>query len=164
MALADFFTRPSSEAPAEGGLSPDLADRLEQAKAAYQKQYGKPMPITSGFRTKEEQQRLFDQRKANPNLVAAPGTSLHETGNAVDIGTTVPEAFLNQFGRMVLFPKYLIPAAAHTPRKRIANKEIYPKVSCGSIIPLLMPGRFSMSSLDGSPVKKTGSVIIARAM
>ena len=98
MALADFFTRPSSEAPKEGGLSPDLADRLEQAKAAYQKQYGKPLPITSGFRTKEEQQRLFDQRKSNPNLVAAPGTSLHETGNAVDIGTTVPEAFLNQFG------------------------------------------------------------------
>jgi hypothetical protein len=98
MALADFFTRPSSEAPTEGGLSPDLADRLEQAKAAYQKQYGKPMPITSGFRTKEQQQRLFDERKNNPNLVAAPGTSLHETGNAVDIGTTVPEAFLNQFG------------------------------------------------------------------
>lgn len=98
MALADFFTRPSSEAPSEGGLSPDLADRLEQAKAAYQKQYGKPMPITSGFRTKEEQQRLFDQRKNNPNLVAAPGTSLHESGNAVDIGTTVSEAFLNQFG------------------------------------------------------------------
>lgn len=98
MALADFFTRPSSEAPAEGGLSPDLADRLEQAKAAYLKQYGKPMPITSGFRTKEQQQRLFDQRKNNPNLVAPPGTSLHETGNAVDIGTTVPEAFLNQFG------------------------------------------------------------------
>ena len=98
MALADFFTRPSSETPSEGGLSPDLADRLEQAKAAYLKQYGKPMPITSGFRTKEEQQRLFDQRKTNPNLVAAPGTSLHETGNAVDIGTTVPESFLNQFG------------------------------------------------------------------
>jgi len=98
MALADFFTRPSSEAPSEGGLSPDLADRLEQAKAAYQKQYGKPMPITSGFRTKEQQQRLFDERKNNPNLVAAPGTSLHETGNAVDIGTTVPESFLNQFG------------------------------------------------------------------
>ena len=98
MALADFFTRPSSEAPSEGGLSPDLADRLEQAKAAYQKQYGKPLPITSGFRTKEEQQRLFDQRKNNPNLVAAPGTSLHESGNAVDIGTSVPEAFLNQFG------------------------------------------------------------------
>ena len=98
MALADFFTRPSSETPNEGGLSPDLADRLEQAKAAYQKQFGKPLPITSGFRTKEEQQRLFDQRKNNPNLVAAPGTSLHETGNAVDIGTSVPEAFLNQFG------------------------------------------------------------------
>jgi len=98
MALADFFTRPSSEAPNEGGLSPDLADRLEQAKAAYLKQYGKPMPITSGFRTKEQQQRLFDERKNNPNLVAPPGTSLHETGNAVDIGTTVPEAFLNQFG------------------------------------------------------------------
>ena len=98
MALADFFTRPSSETPSEGGLSPDLADRLEQAKAAYQKQYGKPLPITSGFRTKEEQQRLFDQRKNNPNLVAAPGTSLHESGNAVDIGTSVPEAFLNQFG------------------------------------------------------------------
>jgi len=97
MALADFFSRPSGQA-SEEGLNADLADRLEQAKAAYLKEYGKPMPITSGFRTKEQQQRLFDARKSNPNLVAAPGTSLHETGNAVDIGTTVPELFLNQFG------------------------------------------------------------------
>jgi hypothetical protein len=76
----------------------DFQTRLNQAKEAYQKQYGKEMPITSGTRTRAEQERLFRERQKNPNLVAQPGTSLHETGEAADIPTTVPESFLNQFG------------------------------------------------------------------
>lgn len=80
------------------GLSSDLSGRLEQAKAAYRQQFGKELPITSGFRTREDQQRLYDQRGTNPNPVAKPGTSLHESGNAVDISASVPESFLNQFG------------------------------------------------------------------
>ena len=76
----------------------DFQTRLKQAKEAYQKQYGKEMPITSGIRTQADQERLFRERQKNPNLVAQPGTSLHETGEAADIPTTVSESFLNKFG------------------------------------------------------------------
>ena len=86
-----------SDTPTQG-LSSDFASRLDQAKAAYREQFGKELPITSGFRTRENQQRLYDQRGTNPNPVAKPGTSLHESGNAADISPAVPESFLNQFG------------------------------------------------------------------
>lgn len=76
----------------------DFQSRLTQAKEAYRQRFGKDMPITSGLRSRAEQERLFRERGTNPNLVAAPGTSLHETGQAADIPTTVPEAFLNEFG------------------------------------------------------------------
>jgi len=78
------------------GLKGDLNDRLEQAKDAYRKQYGKELPITSGFRTYEQQAALAS--KPNPYPVARPGTSMHETGDAVDIGKDVPDSFLNQYG------------------------------------------------------------------
>jgi hypothetical protein len=93
--LADLW---ETEAPAKGGLNADLSTKLDEAKAAYKKEFGKDLPITSGFRTMAEQQRLFDARKSNPNLVAAPGTSLHETGDAVDISSKVPNDFLARFG------------------------------------------------------------------
>ncbi|CAB4123433.1 Peptidase M15B [uncultured Caudovirales phage] len=86
-----------SDTPTQG-LSSDFAGRLDQAKAAYREQFGKELPVTSGFRTREDQQRLYDQRGTNPNPVAKPGTSLHESGNAADISANVPESFLNQFG------------------------------------------------------------------
>lgn len=81
-----------------GVLSSELAQKLEEADAAHIQQFGKPLPITSGFRTKEEQQRLYDQRASNRNPVAVPGTSKHEVGNAVDISASVPNDFLSQFG------------------------------------------------------------------
>ena len=40
------------------GLNPNLADRVQQAKDAYKKQFGKDLPITSGFRTTEQQATL----------------------------------------------------------------------------------------------------------
>ena len=78
------------------GLKGDLNDRLEQAKDAYRKQYGKELLITSGFRTYEQQAALAS--KPNPYPVARPGTSMHETGDAIDIGKDVPDSFLNQYG------------------------------------------------------------------
>ena len=80
------------------GLSPDLAERVQKAQEAYRKEFGKDLPITSAVRSKAEQQRLYDQRGNNPNPVAKPGTSLHETGDALDISASVPEKFLNKFG------------------------------------------------------------------
>ena len=69
------------------GLNPDLADRLQQAKDAYKKQYGKDMAITSGYRTKAQQAELAS--KPNKYPVARPGTSLHESGDAVDIAVLI---------------------------------------------------------------------------
>jgi len=80
------------------GLNPDLADRLSQAQEAYRQQFGKELPITSGSRTRAEQEKLFAERAKNPNLVAQPGTSKHEFGNAIDIAAHVPDSFLNQYG------------------------------------------------------------------
>jgi hypothetical protein len=51
---------------------------------------GEPVPITSGWRSPADQQRLWDQRAGNPYPVARPGTSRHEQGLAVD----VPRAFV----------------------------------------------------------------------
>jgi hypothetical protein len=78
------------------GLNPDLADRVQQAQDAYRTKYGKELPITSGFRTTEQQAQLAS--KPNPYPVAKAGTSLHETGNAIDIDKNVPNEFLQQFG------------------------------------------------------------------
>ena len=50
---------------------------------------GKPVPVTSGFRSADDQRRLWLGRAANRFPVAPPGTSMHERGLAVD----VPEAF-----------------------------------------------------------------------
>jgi hypothetical protein len=72
--------------------------RLNAAKDAYLTETGKPLPITSGYRTTEEQANLFANRGSNPNLVAPPGTSKHEFGNAADISPTVPSSFLDRFG------------------------------------------------------------------
>jgi hypothetical protein len=76
----------------------EFQTRLSDAKDAYRKQFGKDMPITSGFRSKAEQEKLYAERAKNPNLVAAPGTSKHETNEAADIPASVPESFLNQYG------------------------------------------------------------------
>ena len=78
------------------GLNPDLADRVQQAQDAYRTKYGKELPITSGFRTTEQQAQLAS--KPNPYPVAKAGTSLHEKGDAIDIGKNVPNEFLQQFG------------------------------------------------------------------
>lgn len=94
--LAELWDAPTTKGPNLQGLNPDLADRLNQAQAAYRQQFGKELPITSGVRTREEQAKLAASGNKYP--VATPGTSLHETGNAIDIGKDVPDQFLNQFG------------------------------------------------------------------
>ena len=55
--LAELWGTPSA-GPNLSGLNPDLADRLAQASNAYQEKYGKPLPITSGVRTTEQQAAL----------------------------------------------------------------------------------------------------------
>ncbi len=90
--------------PNLSGLDSGLAQRLEEARAEYKRLYGKDLPITSGVRTRAEQQKLFDQaRQGKPgvfmpiNPADHPGRETFHT-DAVDISTSVPEDFLNKFG------------------------------------------------------------------
>ena len=67
------------------GLDPALVEALRRAEELL----GVPVPITSGWRSRAEQQRLHDDRGSNPYPVARPGMSTHERGRAID----VPRAF-----------------------------------------------------------------------
>lgn len=82
----------------KGGLHPELESRVAELRAGYREKFGKDLPITSGFRTREDQERLYAQRGSNPNLVAKPGHSKHEHGLAVDMPAHIPEEFLRQYG------------------------------------------------------------------
>ena len=68
------------------GLHPDMALALARADRLL----GQPVPLSSGLRTRAQQEWLWRNRHHNPYPVARPGTSRHESGRAVD----VPSAFV----------------------------------------------------------------------
>lgn len=58
-----------------------------QAVASFMKvqaEYGKPIPLTGGYRSYADQAKGYQQ---DPSRFAAPGKSLHEVGLAIDINT-----------------------------------------------------------------------------
>lgn len=61
---------------------------------------GRSIYVQSGYRSRAEQQRLWDNRHNNPYPVAPPGTSRHESGNAADItpGMEVFGAVAGKYG------------------------------------------------------------------
>ena len=63
------------------GLVPELRDALERAGALLHTS----VPVTSGWRSFAEQERLWRRRSTNPYPVARPGSSAHERGRAVDV-------------------------------------------------------------------------------
>lgn len=67
------------------GLDKDFSARLSQLRAAVPPEFG-PVTITSGYRSREDQARLYANRGSNPYPVAAPGMSEHERGLAADLG------------------------------------------------------------------------------
>lgn len=74
---------PGSYSHLDGDLdaNPELLSRLDALAA----QKGMHFHITSGLRTRAEQQQLWDNRGSNPFPVAQPGTSRHESGYAADV-------------------------------------------------------------------------------
>jgi D-alanyl-D-alanine carboxypeptidase len=70
---------------AVAGINADLASRLQQLRDAAQRDIGEAGRVTSGFRTFEDQARLYANRANNPNPVARPGFSQHERGLAADV-------------------------------------------------------------------------------
>ncbi len=97
-------TRQQTSGPNLSGLDSALAQRLEEARAEYKRLYGKELPITSGVRTRAEQERLFKEAQSGKpgvymplNPADYPNRQTFHT-EAVDISTDVPESFLNKFG------------------------------------------------------------------
>lgn len=59
----------------------NVAQAFEQLRAAFKKQFGLDLIVSSGTRTREEQARLYDgwiNRRPGFNLAAPPGKSNHE--------------------------------------------------------------------------------------
>jgi hypothetical protein len=64
------------------GLNPALANKLAEVG----RRLGKKLNIVSGYRTRQEQEALYQKYlNGTGNLAAKPGTSRHETGNAADV-------------------------------------------------------------------------------
>lgn len=73
------------------GPTKGLAPAMRAALARAEQLLGRPVPITSGYRSGERQAALYANRDANPYPVAPPGASMHERGLAVDVpGDFVP--------------------------------------------------------------------------
>ncbi len=67
------------------------------AMVAAAKKDGVNITITSGFRSRAEQERLYAAYKnGTGNLAAKPGTSNHESGDALDLGPPSAYAWLKQ--------------------------------------------------------------------
>lgn len=87
-----------------GHLDPDLLDAVRAATRDARAD-GVRMVVTSGWRSKEHQQRLFDEavqtygsEEEASRYVATPDTSAHVTGDAVDIGPVDADGWLSQHG------------------------------------------------------------------
>jgi phage-related protein len=81
-------------------FNPAFTNNLYGMANEYNKLTGKKILITSGYRSTEEQQKLYD--KYGPGRAAKPGRSLHEFGLAVDINT----AHGNELEKLGLMRKY----------------------------------------------------------
>lgn len=81
-------------------LDPEVKNRFFSMLQDYRNLGGKrKIQINSGYRSTEEQARLYQQ---NPKKAARPGTSVHELGRAIDIQS----ADANELDRMGLLSKY----------------------------------------------------------
>jgi hypothetical protein len=79
---------PSAGSSGIAGLVPELRAALDRASELLHTD----IPITSGWRSFSDQERLWRRRGTNPYPVAPPGRSSHERGRAVD----VPRPFVNR--------------------------------------------------------------------
>lgn len=82
------------------GLNPQMQSSLIEMGKEYYAATGKKLQLNSGFRSNEEQASLF--RSKPPGMAAAPGSSLHNYGLAVDMQS----AQANELDKMGLLEKY----------------------------------------------------------
>ena len=73
------------EGSAPRGTAQGLAPAMRAALARAEQLLGRPVPVTSGFRSSDKQAELYANRATNPYPVTPPGSSMHERGLAVDV-------------------------------------------------------------------------------
>jgi zinc D-Ala-D-Ala carboxypeptidase len=109
--LGSVLSSPSeSSSPYDTGrrtvdrLDPDLLAAVREATADARAD-GVRIRITSGWRSHDHQVRLWDEavqrygsEEEAQHWVARPGTSTHETGDAVDIGPTEAADWMSRHG------------------------------------------------------------------
>lgn len=90
--------------PSIGRLDPELLDAV-RAAARDARDDGVALVVTSGWRSRAHQQRLFDEAVSKYGgveealrWVSTPDTSAHVTGEAVDVGPTEAAAWLGEHG------------------------------------------------------------------
>jgi D-alanyl-D-alanine carboxypeptidase len=93
-----------ADQPTIGNLDPDLLEAVRSAARDAQRD-GVGLLITSGWRSRAHQQRLFDEavdeygsEQEALRWVATPDASAHVTGDAVDIGPTDADDWLSRHG------------------------------------------------------------------
>lgn len=99
---ASATTAPATEAPP---INSDLQDRITRLNEEWKTRKdlnpkGLDLPITSKSRTYDQEKKLYDAWIAGGkkgNLVAFPGTSKHESGDAFDLLPTVPNELLDKY-------------------------------------------------------------------
>ncbi len=88
------------------GSTKGLAPAMLAAIARAEELLGTKLAITSGFRSHEEQARLYGRRGSNPYPVAPPGSSLHERGLAIDVSIAFVPKLLTVAARTGLCRPY----------------------------------------------------------
>src|SRR5574343_1384729 len=77
----------------------ELLGRLEQANRDMIAETGSGILVSSSFRTREQQQELYDRLAPQGARVATPGNSRHEKGLAIDVHNwKEAEPFLRKYG------------------------------------------------------------------
>lgn len=87
-----------------GQLRTDAANAWNRLQAAYKTRFGAYLSVVSALRTRAEQTRLYNgwiRRLAGFYLAARPGTSLHEKGLSVDVGSPANVAGSTQHSWLV---------------------------------------------------------------
>ena len=81
--------------PGGEGKRRGLAPAMLAALARADQMLGQTVPVASGFRSRAQQEALWERRASNRFPVAVPGTSLHERGLAVDVPSGFVERLLS---------------------------------------------------------------------
>ena len=145
------------------GLHPLIYNNLLSMATEYGKVTGKKIQVNEGFRTYDDQMRLYKQY---PGKAAKPGNSLHELGLAVDISTVHANA-LEKAGLLAKYG-FTRPVGGETwhlepagIQQSIARAKSDPEWTTAQIKQSPGRGGGGYGSVQGSPMGKRNAIMAA---